>query len=156
MTTDNKPAVLVDGVRIPLEVGQVWEMRGGTRAVVRSLNGEPPACVICEWQDNGGHVHFRTFDPDGTLLGLGFEDERDLARLISPAPQPAPEPEPRETTRVWIYLYDDPQDGILAYADGIPQRPSEHEVARIVLDVPHGVGLGPDGPMVVKVGGGDE
>lgn len=62
------------------------------------------------------------------------------------------EERPHETTRVWVQIYDDPEGGILAYADTIPCM-SDFDLARIVLDIPPGVGLGPDGPMHVKVGG---
>jgi hypothetical protein len=62
------------------------------------------------------------------------------------------EPKPRETTRVWVTLTP-VLGGIVISADNKPiVIPADLPLARIVLDIPHGVGLGPEGPMHVKVG----
>jgi hypothetical protein len=49
-------------------------------------------------------------------------------------------------TRVWVTLNGTPEDPIMV-ADGAMSGIYPYDISRVFLDIPHGVGLGPEGPV---------
>ena len=114
----------------------------------------------------------RALEAENRILQLEAERESDIAMLAKAQRQAdrlraelatarlevvdRHAPEPRETTRVWVTLWEPPPikgyDGpVRAVASVNPLRLEGCDITRIVLDIPHGIGVASEKPVYVKV-----
>jgi hypothetical protein len=119
---------MVDGVRIPIEVGQVWELAPGERAeitAIRATDGMPVKAKMTVEVP-------RVLSADGRLIG---RCDRRLSRLISPA---AIQQNERSRLRglLWIAWHEmnaiRARSGVPLNFDGMPQGISEEYWSNIV------------------------